>query len=99
MLPTGQAFRIVGVNDGLANNTNPCLSEELPWAAASSGTTKQAKTALYGNTANPGLTGSWWPSSNEYSAGTTVTNPYGTCAGANDPACAYLYGYAKAYDE
>jgi hypothetical protein len=98
-LPTGQAFGIVGVNGGLANNTNPCLSTQLAWAAKSSGTTRQAKTALYVNTANPGLTGSWWPSSNSYPAGTPVANPYGTCGGQDSPACAYMYGYAKAYDD
>lgn len=98
-LPVGQAFGIVGVNDGLANNTNPCLATELAWAAKSSGTTGQAKTALYVNTANPGLTGSWWPSSNDNATATPATDPYGTCTGGDDAACAYVYGYAKAYDD
>ncbi|WP_461172912.1 hypothetical protein [Arthrobacter sp. Z1-9] len=40
-LPTGQAFAIVGVNNGLANNTNPCLKEQLKWAATSSGLATQ----------------------------------------------------------
>src|SRR4051794_22516535 len=53
-LPTGQAFGIVGVNNGLANTTNPCLATELSWAGNSKGTTLQPKTALYVNTANPG---------------------------------------------
>jgi hypothetical protein len=98
-LPSGQAFGIVGVNDGLANNTNPCFAKELSWALQSKGGTGQPNVALYVNTANPGLQGSWWPTSNEYPAGTPVTNQYGTCAGANDAACAYIYGYAKAYDD
>lgn len=97
-LPTGQAFAIVGVTGGLANNTNPCLAEQLAWAARSTGGTAQPKVALYVNTANPGHAGSWWPSSNVY-GGVTVANPYGTCTGAVDRACSYMYGYAKAYDD
>ncbi|MDB5168960.1 MAG: hypothetical protein JWO41_316 [Candidatus Saccharibacteria bacterium] len=97
-LPKGQAFGIVGVNNGLANTTNPCFATELSWAQASSGKTGQDKAALYVNTANPGLTGSWWPTSNYY-GGTTVTSPYGTCDGSDNAACAYMYGYAKAYDD
>ena len=31
-LPKGAAFGIVGVNNGLANTTNPCLKEQLAWA-------------------------------------------------------------------
>jgi hypothetical protein len=98
VLPKGQAFGIVGVNNGLANNTNPCLSTQLNWASTSSGTTGQPKVALYVNTANPGLSGSWWPSSNDY-GGATVSNPYGTCDHSDSTACAYIYGYAKAYDD
>lgn len=98
-LPTTQAFAIVGVNDGLANNTNPCFATQLGWANNSRGGTGQAKAALYVNTANPGLTGSWWPSSNEYPAGSPVANPYGSCTHGDDAACAYMYGYAKAYDD
>jgi hypothetical protein len=97
-LPTGQAFGIVGVNDGLANNTNPCFATQLNWALASKGGTGQPLAALYVNTANPGLQGSWWPTSNDY-GGSTVASQYGTCTGANDAACAYVYGYAKAYDD
>jgi hypothetical protein len=96
--PKGQAFGIVGVNNGLANNTNPCFSTQLSWALASSGGTGQPKAALYVNTANPELTGSWWPSSNDY-GGTTVSNPYGNCDHTASTACAYMYGYAKAYDD
>ena len=98
-LPKGQAFGIVGVNNGLANTTNPCLATELSWAGASAGGTGQPRVALYVNTANPGTAGSWWPSSNTY-AGTTVSNPYGQCtAGAVGAACSYMYGWAKAYDD
>jgi hypothetical protein len=97
-LPKDQAFGIVGVNNGLANNTNPCLSTQLAWANQSKGGTGQPLVALYVNTANPGLTGSWWPTSNDY-AGSSVANPYGTCDGKDTAACAYIYGYAKAYDD
>ena len=100
-LPTGQAFAIVGVNNGLANNTNPCLATQLSWAHSSAGTTSQPRAALYVNTANPGLIGSWWPTSNYYPevSPTPVPNPYGACTGDEDAACAYMYGYAKAYDD
>lgn len=98
--PMGQAFAIVGVNNGLANTTNPCLAEQLEWAETSAGLTGQPKVALYVNTANPGHAGSWWPTSNEYPAGSAIHNPYGKCEAPNiSEACAYMYGYAKAYDD
>jgi hypothetical protein len=99
-LPKGQAFAIVGVNNGLANNTNPCLKEQLEWASTSPGLPAQPKVSLYVNTANPGRTGSWWPISNSYPIGSPVHNPYGDCEeGDYGTACAYMYGYAKAYDD
>lgn len=97
-LPTDPAFAIVGVTGGLANNTNPCLAEQLAWAGTSTGVTAQPKVALYVNTANPGHLGSWWPTSDSY-GGEPVTNPYGTCTGGEDVACSYVYGWAKAYDD
>jgi hypothetical protein len=101
-LPVGQAFAIVGVNGGLANNTNPCLSQQLAWAQQSTGTTAQPKVALYVNTANPAKQATSWPTSNVYpaSASQPVTNPYGTCVpGEYGPACAFMYGYARAHDD
>ena len=118
-LPTGQAFGIVGVNDGLANNTNPCLGSQLTWAGASVGGTAQPRAALYANTGNPsGVAGiAWWPTSNTFYHSTdgsyadtnvntgfdqvTVPVPasYGGCSSTNDAGCAYVYGYAKAYDD
>ena len=100
-LPKGQTLAIVGVNNGLANTTNPCLDTQLAWARTSKGGTGQPLVALYVNTANPGEAGSWWPTSNTY-GGTTVTNPYGECSdesNAYGAACSYMYGYAKAYDD
>lgn len=102
-LPGEQAFAIVGVNGGLANDTNPCFDTQLAWAQGSTGATVQPKVALYVNTANPGFAnsgGTWWPDSNVYPlSGVTVDNPYGTCTGGYDTACAYMYGYAKAWDD
>ncbi|WP_426977533.1 hypothetical protein ACQCSU_00195 [Pseudarthrobacter sp. O4] len=98
-LPKGQTFAIIGVNNGLANATNPCLDTQLTWARTSKGGTGQAPVALYVNTANPGKAGSWWPTSNTY-GGTTVHSPYGECtSGSYGAACSYMYGYAKAYDD
>jgi hypothetical protein len=111
-LPQGAVFAIVGVNNGLANTTNPCLAEQLKWANAidangdgAENPTGQPTLALYVNTANPGLAGSWWPTSNEYPARNTVQNPYGTCRENSNgvpevtEACSFMYGYAKAYDD
>jgi hypothetical protein len=63
--PVRQAFGIVGVNGGLANDLNPCLGPsssqpsyrhaELYWAvAASTGVSSQPKASLYADTADPG---------------------------------------------
>jgi hypothetical protein len=84
--PSGSAFGIVGVNDGLANTLNPCLGpypsysqSELYWAAATStGSTSQPKASLYVNTADPGNIYNGtpigdWPT-------TSGTTPYGTCS-------------------
>ncbi|SDB96606.1 hypothetical protein GA0111570_11234 [Raineyella antarctica] len=115
-LPNGQAFGIVGVNDGLANNTNPCLGTELDWAATSTSATTQPKVALYVNTGNPsGVSGiAWWPNSNTFydlkgSESNTLVDgavrvdvpvpSYGACSATNDAGCAYVYGWAKAYDD
>jgi len=90
-LPTTQAFGIVGVNDGLATTTNPCLAEQLVWASKSVGGTKQPPVQLYVNTANPGgLNTESWPK--------TGTNTYGTCDGTDSLACAWQYGWNRAYE-
>lgn len=93
--PTGQAFGIVGVNDGLANNLNPCLNRELAWAAGSSGATSQPAASLYINTGNPGPTYQGtpiadWPGTNN----TGKTDPYGSCTSKVwSTACAWVYGW------
>ena len=89
--PTGQKFGVVGVNGGLANDANSCLSSELSWAIASPGLTSpsQPGASLYINTADPGAGVADWPTS----GGST---PYGTCTGGWTQACAYTYGQARA---
>jgi hypothetical protein len=95
VLPTGQAFGIVGVNGGTAAKVNPCLATELRWAASSSGAVPaQPKVQLYVNTANPGQVRdqvTTWP--------TTGSNRYGTCAGTNSAACSYRYGQQRAAND
>jgi hypothetical protein len=94
-LPSGEAFGIVAVNDGLANTTNPCLADEISWAQNSTGAARQPKASLYVNTADPGphrVTD--WPVNNtDPVTGHQVADPYGNCTGANNPACAWQYGW------
>ncbi len=97
--PAGQAFAIIGVNGGLANDSNPCFLRQLSWAQRSTGATIQPKVALYVNTANPGLQASWWPASNTTRQGTSIYNPYGSCRNAEGAACAFVYGYSMAQDD
>ena len=97
-LPKGPLFGIVGVNNGVANQTNPCLFEELLWAGSSTGAYYQPKLALYVNTANPSDITPLvpdWPKSNKDIVDNSVTDPnyYGACRGQIDPSCAWQYGY------
>jgi hypothetical protein len=110
--PTGQAFGIVGVNDGLANNLNPCLgpyggggpaTSELVWAWGSNGTSKLPKAALYVNTADPGKGVADWPKDNIDRNGQDEgpypglgLDPWGTCDGSDSQACAWQYGWDRA---
>ena len=91
-LPSGQAFAIVGINGGIATTANPCLADQLEWAARSTGADPaQPPAQLYVNTANPGEVRdlvTTWPS-----AGNT---PYGDCDGHNTPACSWQYGWERA---
>ena len=96
-LPFGQAFGVVAVNEGLANNTNPCLAEEVSWAQTSTGAAKLPRASLYVNTADPGRQAADWPQSNyDPFSGRYVTDPYGRCTGANSRACAWQYGWDMA---
>ena len=92
-LPDGHAFGIVGVNGGLATRPNPCLAEQLVWAAGATGAVPgQPALQLYVNTANPGelieLVRTWPLSGN---------TPYGPCEGSNSQACSWQYGWLRAY--
>ena len=97
-LPSGQAFGIVGVNGGKANNFNPCFASELNWALGSSlSTTSQPAAQLYLNTGNPGdvlaqYNVSDWPTSS------VASDPYGSCSGTwtDSQACSWEYGYERA---
>lgn len=101
-LPSGQAFAIIGVNDGLANDYNPCLGAEFHYAETqTTGLTHQAAAQTYLNTADPGNGVADWPSPSQPGAYGATTTPDGTCdfaagtsgPGADSTACAYVYGY------
>ena len=91
-LPRARAFVIVGVNGGLSTKANPCLTEQLTWAAGSAGAVEeQPATQLYLNTANPGDLLSLittWPDEG--------STPYGDCDGTNSTACSWQYGWERA---
>ena len=88
--PAGGAFGIVGVTNGLAFSSNPCLSGEYAWASS-----RPYAAGLYINTGNPETASSNW-------AGRAGVGPR-TCTTANlaDPSnvdCAYNYGWNAATD-
>ncbi|MFD1722576.1 hypothetical protein [Amnibacterium endophyticum] len=99
VLPTRGDIAVVGVNAGTGVTTNPCLAEQLAWgdAPAADGTPRLAD--VYVNTANPGHLGGWWPYADLTRTGIPVTNPEGTCVGAEDAACAYVYGWSIGADD
>ncbi len=84
-LPRGGAFGVVGVNDGIAWSSNPCLASEYAWAAG-----RPQAPAFYMNTANPGPISSHW----NLGGPQTCSDP----TSASDAGCAYDYGWnAAAY--
>jgi hypothetical protein len=91
-LPTGADFGVVGVNGGVATTANPCLAEQLAWAARATGdAAAHPPLQVYVNTANPGHLQdeiSTWPRSGD--------TPYGPCTGDNDRACSWVYGQTRA---
>ncbi len=109
--PAGQAFGIVGVNGGKANNQNPCFASELTWALASTGPSAPGilpKAALAVNTGNPGQVVpavADWPTSNvdpnvaTGGSGSPNADPYGSCTGANTQACSWQYGWNRAVQD
>ena len=104
--PSGQAFGIVGLTGGLANDQNGCFAKELAWAAGSSGNSLPGKVPpamLYVNTADPGQVVPAvkdWPINDTDPNGVTVSNPDGTtCGGADDLACSWRYGWDRAIQD
>ena len=90
--PSNPLFGIVGVNGGVANNANRCISDELHWARDTPGQKrpKQPPLSLYIDTGNPGGHHvADWPS-----GGTAPA--YGSCNGKLTNACSYLYGEQRA---
>jgi hypothetical protein len=88
-LPTTGAFGIVGVTGGRAFSANPCLAEQLRWAAA-----RPSTAAVYINTGNPAPTSSYyWPRSGAKDPVLCRDNRSTT-----DPGCAYDYGWHAAAD-
>jgi hypothetical protein len=90
------SFAIIGVDGGLANDPNPCLVQQLTWAAAAPGLRHPALpgASLYLNAADPGNSVPDWPSP---AAGTaSAATPYGACNGSWSRACAFSYATQRA---
>lgn len=90
--PPNPLFGIVGVNGGLANKANPCLSGELRWVRDAPGQRRpeQPPLSLYIDTANPGGHHvADWPSGG-------ATPLYAACNGQLTNACSYIYGERRA---
>lgn len=80
VLPSDGAFKIVGVNNGLAFSNNPCFEEQLIWAGG-------ASAQLYFNTGNPGPELSrFWPIGQKSPRLCLASDP-------DSLGCAYNYGY------
>lgn len=87
--PSTGTFGIVGVNNGTAWHSNPCLQAQATWAASLPQTP-----GLYVNTANPAPTSSfYWPSSGSHDPALCAN-----AASTTDPGCAYDYGWHTAGD-
>lgn len=108
-LPTTQSFTVVGVNGGKASTANPCLAKQLLAAAKATGSGLQPKVQLYVNTGSPGdyidLVASWPNDSVYKDIVSTPPEQYGPCkanesgVGHNSIACAWQYGWERAYDD
>ncbi len=90
--PSNPLFGIVGVNGGLANNANSCISGELHWARDAPGQKrpKQPPLSLYIDAGNPGGD----HVADLPSVGTAPA--YGTCNGLLTNSCSYIYGEQRA---
>ena len=89
-LPTKEAFGIVGLNGGLANDLNPCFGtsssypsyrqSQLYWAlATATGATSQPRASVYVNTADPGNVYNGTPIA-DWPTSSSSSDPYGACA-------------------
>jgi hypothetical protein len=90
--PSNPLWAIVGVNGGIASNTNKCLNSELSWARTTPGQRRpqQDSVSFYIDTGNPGAHQvATWPS-----GGTAPV--YGKCNGKLTNSCSYLYGEQRA---
>jgi hypothetical protein len=89
--PQNAVFAIVGVDGGIASNTNHCLDSELSWARTTPGQKRPAQSpvSLYIDTGDPGAHVATWPK------GGTAPG-YGACNGKLTNACSYLYGEQRA---
>jgi hypothetical protein len=95
-LPANIPFAVVGVNGGVASNSNHCFLSEYNSALLLTGATEQPHASVYVNTGNPALAATWWPEGDTTKSGTAVANPDGSCTHTAVPACAYVYGYSMA---
>jgi hypothetical protein len=85
-LPSNASGGIVGVNDGIAYSSNPCVASEWAWASAG----RTYAPAFYANTADPGPAySSHWPAAQQ--------TPM-VCDGSNSTGCSYDYGWNAAKD-
>jgi hypothetical protein len=98
-LPDAADIAVIGVNAGTGTSTNPCLAQQLAWGDRVTADGAMSRADVYVNTANPGHLGVWWPTSDLTRTGSPVANPAGRCAGAEDAACAYIYGYSVGADD
>ena len=90
--PSNPLFGIVGVNGGLANNANPCISRELQWARKSPGRSTPISPASR-FTSIPGTRAGIRSRTGPVGSATPA---YGPCNGLLTNACSYLYGEQRA---
>lgn len=88
-LPTNGSFGIVGVTNGIAYSSNPCLSAQWQWASA-----QASSAALYTTPANPApISSHYWATSGSSDPALCIDSTSTT-----DPGCAYDYGWHAAVD-
>ncbi len=81
--PSGGAFGVVGVTNGLPWSANPCLAAEYTWANG-----RPNPPSFYVNTADPGPVSSHW--------NLPGPQPCADPASYDDTGCAYNYGWNAA---